>query len=895
MDPYMKGFLDKYDGNFTSEWDLPKPNEEAAYKSLAKYGKDILPMDDQQIRDMNLAWEMTRKHFSVYMMDSHVVDYATAKQKMDMSTSTGAPFNVLHKTKQELFEQDPEIDQFLQDDWETFGHDPMWTCLFTNSVKEEVRAKEKIKENSLRTFLAGGVDAVVHGTRLFVDMNEKFYASHLKSASAVGLSPYKGNWDRLYQKLKTFNKGYALDESQYDSSLREFLMWACCWLRWHMLAVEDRTSENLLRFRTYYRNLIYTLVIGPDGTIVMKKGGNPSGSCNTITDNTLILYALLSYAWVRTAPEHMRNLVDFELHTAKCLVGDDNTWTVSDEAHEWFNASTVIAEWKRIGITTTTDSMKPRKPAELDFLSAHTVFLRGMAVPVYSREKLMTSLLYAPYLHHTPATTLERTAAMLSVGWTDLPFRTFCRELIAWLLAEFDSTLHDDERWIMAKHQIADDMRLEQLFLGKTNAVGYSMEDLKRENDVFLLYPQSYPGTGVKLKKPGKNPMNAAKPKTGGAKPQRKRKQQQKGKKKVVVAVNRRQRRGPRNRRTRKGGGGASGVGSTKTFQRQKRTCTIQEDEYVEEIIGTNGFANKSYAINPGNSVLFPWLSKQAAQWEKYHFNSLEFYYKREVSEFATQGQAGKIIMGVDFDASDAPPTSKRQIEDTDPHVDGMPCENINLRLKQSDMHGLLKTLYVRNAGANSLALGDLKTYDIGNLNVATQGMAGGGPSAIIGELRVKYSVTFSVPVLESDSQIKNTMLAAYRRDVDQIMTDGEFEAINFDVGIYNGIKAVESGGEITLPKGLYLVTTNADFACDGGGQVDYVLQHRFGGVILNQVSFTAAGGGSNADLQGLSLTTAVLSDGVSDLQAMGFILAAGSTTRTVPRAYITILALASG
>jgi len=225
MDPQLKCFVDEVGIVIPPDWDLAHPNANASYKQLMRYGKDILPMTDDMVKYMNLAWEFTERHFGLYMRDSRILGYEEAKTHLDMKTSSGAPFNVHYPTKEELFREDPDIDEWLKQDWERMAQDPEWTCLFTNSLKEELRTDEKMKENSIRTFLAGGTDAVVHGTRLFVDQNEKMYASHLKSASAVGMSPYKGKWDDLYQKLKVFNKGFALDESQYDSSLRTYMMW----------------------------------------------------------------------------------------------------------------------------------------------------------------------------------------------------------------------------------------------------------------------------------------------------------------------------------------------------------------------------------------------------------------------------------------------------------------------------------------------------------------------------------------------------------------------------------------------------------------------------------------------------------------------------------------------
>jgi len=176
-----------------------------------------------------------------------------------------------------------------------------------------------------------------------------------------------------------------------------------------------------------------------------------------------------------------------------------------------------------------------------------------------------------------------------------------------------------------------------------------------------------------------------------------------------------------------------------------RRTQTITEDEYIGEIPGSVAFSTTSYPINPGQSSTFPWGSKIAALYEKYCFNYLEFYYRREVSEFNANGAQGKVLLSCDYDASDNPPTSKQQVEDTEPHVDGMPCtDTIVLRLDPKQLWHQ-DSCYVR-PGAQP-ANTDIKTYDCGNLYVSTQGCVN---TSDIGELRVRYQCVLLVPVLEN-------------------------------------------------------------------------------------------------------------------------------------------------
>jgi hypothetical protein len=160
-------------------------------------------------------------------------------------------------------------------------------------------------------------------------------------------------------------------------------------------------------------------------------------------------------------------------------------------------------------------------------------------------------------------------------------------------------------------------------------------------------------------------------------------------------------------------------------------------------------FSLQQFAVNPGQAGLFPWLSSIAKNFEKYQFEYLEFVYKREVSEYAANGQTGKVIMSFDTDASDPAPTSKQQMEDTDPHCDCMPSENMKLVVPSAMLKKLNDACFVRPGAlpANT----DIKTYDIGVLNVACQGTAA---NTSVGELHVSYRLRLMIPVLEAGLNI---------------------------------------------------------------------------------------------------------------------------------------------
>lgn len=241
----------------------------------------------------------------------------------------------------------------------------------------------------------------------------------------------------------------------------------------------------------------------------------------------------------------------------------------------------------------------------------------------------------------------------------------------------------------------------------------------------------------------------------------------------------------------------------------------IDEDEYIADINGSVAFATTQYSGNIGQSGSFPWGYKIASLYEKYRFLKLEFYYRREVSEYATNGQAGKVMLSWDYDASDGAPTSKQQVLDTEPHADGMPStEKISLVVNCQHFQ---KTdgMYVR-PGAQP-ANTDIKTYDCGNLFVSTYGNTN---TTVVGELRVRYTCRVEIPVLES-GQPQTGSAGSYLQITSNLLGETTaattvyqamfIAASGAPVTIANGIGAtLSTAGLITLLPGTYLIESSS-------------------------------------------------------------------------------------
>jgi len=316
------------------------------------------------------------------------------------------------------------------------------------------------------------------------------------------------------------------------------------------------------------------------------------------------------------------------------------------------------------------------------------------------------------------------------------------------------------------------------------------------------------------------------------------------------------------------GGSGRIGLSGSGNFATTRRSQVIEEDEYIAEINGSTAYAVTQYAVNPGNATTFPWGNKIASLYEEYDFEYLEFYYKREVSEYATNGQAGKVILSFDYDASDSAPTSKQQVEDTVPHSDGMPSTPIiRLPLDPRILRGSMQKHYVRPSAqpANT----DIKMYDVGNLNVSTTGNSN---TTVLGELHVRYRVKLSVPVLEPS--LSNVGGAAHFSSVTSTSASN-FAGMALQGGATGNPALITLAGDtVTFPAGIpgnyFLAFSIA--AATSASAVNF--QTVTGGVTLLQ--YFTGGAARDAYTQAVSLGGTTISSAMSNV--MVSVTAAGGT-----------------
>jgi len=376
-------------------------------------------------------------------------------QEINMNASAGFPAGIEHRKKRGYFGTsaygpwnkdeephvwcDPRRREVLRDMKVYWDDECIEPVFWTNNSKGELRNRVKANKNALRVFLGASSKHHYASTKLFVDQNSRFYRSNGKHWSFVGRSKFYLGFDKLFRRLNKHPNAFEVDETEFDSSLFREALWGMPYIRFNMLRRDMRTPENWRRMLNLYRETVDSLIVTEEGDVIQKCTGLPSGSTNTIVDNTIILFRLLAYAWLVLAEEFAPEMMTYEAFISNveaALNGDDNTWTCSNKVVGWFNAKSVSVVWSRIGVTSKADeSPASMKLLDCGFLSHRFTQLKsGVIVPVPEYEKVMCSLAYRNKCPRSAKWSLLRACALRIESFMDLKARDDIHEYIRWLI-----------------------------------------------------------------------------------------------------------------------------------------------------------------------------------------------------------------------------------------------------------------------------------------------------------------------------------------------------------------------------------------------------------------------------------------------------------------------------
>lgn len=183
----------------------------------------------------------------------------------------------------------------------------------------------------------------------------------------------------------------------------------------------------------------------------------------------------------------------------------------------------------------------------------------------------------------------------------------------------------------------------------------------------------------------------------------------------------------------------------------ETQSIIISGTEFLEDLYGApdSGFNVKGYALNPGVSDTFSWLSQIAQNYEEYEFIQLIFSYEPSVDVTATNnanGLTGTLIMNTDYNPNDPLYDSKEEMMKygysscrvVDPMKNFVECDP---KKNVASAQKYTRTLIPTNKQ-------DLQEFDLGIFQIAQVNIPSSFQNSCIGELHVTYTVKLSKPKL---------------------------------------------------------------------------------------------------------------------------------------------------
>lgn len=292
----------------------------------------VAPNVEKHESQLLLALEWLKVEFGLHMKNSSIKKYSDlfvnadgGRFVVDFSRSAGFPFNREFKDSGEAYldaDFHSWVDYCVREARE--GNGP--TCLWNSFLKDELRAAEKVGRP--RQINGCGADLKVIGNMLFLEQNENFYSAHTVTSSQVGMAKEGLGWNKLYQKLSKYKHGLDIDVSKYDAHMHRRLLFLIRDFRKECYRNPLSAQDSAL-VDWYYDQIVDSALVVNTGDVLLKELGNPSGSVNTVVDNTLVLFIMFALCYIvaceRSGCEPTYD--SFHECVVLALYGDDSTFT----------------------------------------------------------------------------------------------------------------------------------------------------------------------------------------------------------------------------------------------------------------------------------------------------------------------------------------------------------------------------------------------------------------------------------------------------------------------------------------------------------------------------------------------------------------------------------------
>lgn len=253
-----------------------------------------------------------------------------------------------------------------------------------------------------------------------------------------------------------------------------------------------------------------------------------------------------------------------------------------------------------------------------------------------------------------------------------------------------------------------------------------------------------------------------------------------------------------------------SASGYIPMMHKDAQTITVRHREFLTEVTGKIAFTVlRTFPINPGLALTFPWLAAIASQFSEYTVKGMVYHYVPTSGNAVstTNAALGSVMLQTSYRATEAVPVSKVELLNEYWANESKPSDTFCHPIECDPKENPFNVQYVRT--------GDLATtenqlmYDLGSTRLAVSGQQ--ADDIVLGDLWVTYEIELRKPKMTAlTGEAEYSYGVNCSGSITNILPFGTTQTEVVD-SLAGG--ATISGTAVTLAPGnvgTYLITLNA-------------------------------------------------------------------------------------
>lgn len=350
-------------------------------KALMKYCHGRFNVDnDVVVRASLCVYEMLRKTSDDFEGQLFSFEEAVAGEEgnaffgsLSRSTSAGYPYSAMKLGKGKFpffgtnqdYEFDGKLCLQLREEVENIIHCASQGIrlehIFTDNMKDERRAIEKIESVSTRLFSGAPLAYTIAFRMYFGKFISWYISNNVKNGSAIGLNVFGYDWNMLANAMlskankeeRAFGAG---DYSGFDGSEKPHIHWSILDL---INSFYDDGEENQKIRRVLWYEVVNSKHIRGNG-VYCWPSSLPSGHPATTIINNLYNHIAFNVCWILVG-NPVFGSGSFYNNVYLCAMGDDNIYAVNNVYRDTFTEPIVSEKMALMGLKYTPESDKNAK------------------------------------------------------------------------------------------------------------------------------------------------------------------------------------------------------------------------------------------------------------------------------------------------------------------------------------------------------------------------------------------------------------------------------------------------------------------------------------------------------------------------------------------------------